>query len=410
MSRRRYVSMKPVESVDRRDFLKVLGTASAAAAGGAVFGMGTASAQETPPPAAPPPEVETNLADFTKVPKGRHALPGPFPGKVVQVTDGRSIKNDKVDEKVVAEMVEKGITTLTGKNMKKSFKMFFEKGDVVGIKINPIGPPLMCSKPEVVAALVAWLEGNGIPRGNIVIWDRFEDMLKEAGYTAERFPGVKIEALQTMAEEGKSFKNDKGEHLSAANFDHDAFYFAKGVVGKGVRGYKDDEFYLNQHVVNDEYSYFGKLVTKRLTKIINVAVFKNASHGISMLTKNLGYGAICNTGRLHAPLGFRVNTEVHAAPAVRDKLVLNVIDGIRGQYDDGPMFNEKFVYPLHTLYFATDPFAADRVGHDQIVEKRKAMEVKHVDNPRFTAYLAQAETLGLGVADPAKIRLVKVVV
>ena len=408
MSRRRYVSMKPVDGVDRRDFLKVLGTASAAAAGGAVFGMRTVSAEETPPPAKPPAEVETNLADFTKVPKGPHALPGPFPGKVVQVTDTRCIKADKVDAKVVAEMVEKGITNLTGKGMKKSFKLFFDKDDVVGIKINPVGPPLMCSKPEVVAALIAWLEKNGVARGNIVIWDRFDDMLKEAGYTAERFPGVRIEALQTMAEEGKSFRNDKGEHLSAANFDRGTYYFAKGVVGKGVPGYKDDEFYLNQHVVNEEYSYFGSLVTKRLTKIINVGVFKNASHGISMLTKNLGYGAICNTGRLHAPLGFRVNTEVLAAPAVRDKLVLNVIDGIRGQYDDGPMMNEKFVYPLHTLYFATDPFAADRVGHDQIIAKRRAMEVKVVEHPRFTDYLAQAERLGLGVTDPAKIKLVKV--
>ncbi len=408
MSRNRYRSMKPVEGVDRRDFLRVLGTASAAAAGGAVFGMRTVSAEETPTAAKPPAVVETNLDDFTRVPRGPHAIPGPFPGKVVQVTDARCIKNDKVDPAVVTEMVEKGITTLTGKSMKKSFKMLFDKSDVVGIKINPVGPPLMCSKPEVVAALIAWLETNGIPRGNIVVWDRFDDMLKEAGYSAERFPGVQVEALQTMAGEGKSFRDEKGEHVSAANFDRSAYYFAKGIVGKGVPGYKDDEFYLNQHVVNEEYSYFGNLVTKKLTKIINVAVFKNASHGISMLTKNLGYGAICNTGRLHAPLGFRVNTEVHAAPPVRDKLVLNVIDGIRGQYDDGPMFNEKFVYPLHTLYFATDPFAADRVGHDQIIAKRRAMEVKVVEHPRFTDYLAQAEKLGLGVTDPAKIRLIKV--
>ena len=37
------------------------------------------------------------------------------------------------------------------------------------------------------------------------------------------------------------------------------------IVGKGVRGYPSDEFYLNQHVFNGEYSYFGKLVTKKLT-------------------------------------------------------------------------------------------------------------------------------------------------
>jgi hypothetical protein len=408
MNRRRYSSMTSMHEAERRAFLKTIGAASAVAAGGAVFGIPALGADEAPPPAKPAAEVRTNLADFTKVARGPHAIPGPFPGKVVQVTDARCLRKDKVDARAVDGMVELGITTLTGVSLKKSFRLLFEPSDVVGIKVNPVGPPLMCSKPEVVAALAAWLEKNGIARRNIVIWDRFDDMLKEAGFTAERFPGLRIEALQTMAGEGKSFRNDKGEHVSAGSFDRTAYYFAEGVVGKGVQGYQDDEFYLNQHVFNDEYSYFGTLVTKRLTKIINVAVFKNAGHGVSMATKNLGYGAICNTGRLHAPLGFRVCTEVLAAPALRDKLVLNVIDGIRGQYDDGPMMNEKFVYPLHTLSFATDPFAADRAGHDQITEKRRAMDVRVSDHPRYTDYFAQAERLGLGVTDPEKIRLVKV--
>ena len=35
-----------------------------------------------------------------------------------------------------------------------------------------------------------------------------------------------------------------------------------------------------------------------------------------MATKNMGYGSICNTGRLHTPLFFNVCTEVLAAPVV----------------------------------------------------------------------------------------------
>jgi len=161
-------------------------------------------------------------------------------------------------------------------------------------------------------------------------------------------------------------------------------------------------------VFNGEYSYYGRLVTREVTKIVNVGAFKNAGHGISMATKNLGYGAICNTGRLHAPLFFRVCTEVLAAPAVRDKLVLSILDGIRGQYDDGPMMNEKFVYPNHSLYFATDPFALDSVGQAQMTAKRKAMGVKISEHSRYTDYLRQAEKLGLGVVDPARVRLVTI--
>jgi len=406
MSRARYTSLKPVLEPDRRDFLKTLGVA---AAGGLVLGVPD-FAEEQPPakPAPPPAEVETNIADFMKVPKGKFALPGPFPGKVVQVTDAKSMKDRSVDPKVVSKMFEKGLTELTGVSPRKSFGLFFTKDDVVGIKVNPVGAPLINTTPALALAVVSWLEASGLPRKNIVIWDRFDDMLKEAGFTAERFPGVRIESLQTMAEDGKPWKNDKGEHPSAANFDKDAYYFAKGVVGAGVKGYESDDAYANQHVFTGEYSYFGKLVTGRLTKIINLAAFKNAGNGISMATKNLGYGAICNTGRLHAPLFFKVCTEVCAAPWVRDKLVLNVTDGIRGQYDGGPMGNEQFYFPNHSLYFATDPFALDRVCHDQIVSKRKAMGVKVNDHPRFTEYLDYAQKLGLGVADPAKIKIYRV--
>jgi hypothetical protein len=406
MSRTRYESLKPALAADRRDFLKTLGVT---AVGGLVLGVPD-FAQEQPAtkPAPPPADVETNIADFMKVPKGKYSIPGPFPGKVVQVTDPKSMKDRKVDAKVVSNMFERGLTQLTGLSPKMSFGLFFTKDDVVGIKVNPVGAPLISTTPALALAVVAWLEANGLPRKNIVIWDRFDDSLKEAGFTPGGFPGIRIEALQTMAEDGKPWKNEKGEHPSAGNFDQEAFYFAKGVSGAGVKGYENDDAYANQHVFAGEYSYFGKLVTRGLTKIVNLAAFKNAGNGISMATKNLGYGAICNTGRLHAPLFFKVCTEVCAAPWVRDKLVLNVTDGIRGQYDGGPMGNEQFSFPNHSLYFATDPFALDRICHDQIVAKRKAMGVKVNDHPRFTDYLDYAQKLGLGVADPAKIKMFKV--
>jgi hypothetical protein len=406
MSRKSYRPMQDPAGVTRREFFKTVGL-GAAAAGGIVLGV-PAFGQEAAKPAAPPPPVETNLADFLKAPKTAHSLPGPFPGKVVQLVDPKCLVDDKPQAAVIREMFTKGLTSLTGKDSKESFGLFFTKDDVVGIKINPVGPPLICVKPELVEAIIDWLTANGLPRERIVIWDRFDYMLKDAGYTAERFPGVQIAGLQTMDEEGNKWRTADGRHVSEDNFDRNVYYFAKGVEGKGVPGYPNDEFYLNQHVFAGEYSYFGKLLTQKLTKIINVAVFKNTGNGISMATKNLGYGAICNTGRLHKPLFFHVCTEVLAAPVIRDKLVLNVTDGIRGQYEDGPMPNPKYVYPLHTLYLATDPFALDMIGHRQMVEKRKAMGITVNEHPRFTEYLRQAQQIGLGVTDPDKIRLVKV--
>jgi hypothetical protein len=398
---RSHVSIDTVFEMNRREFVQTL-TGCTAAAGALMLGV-PASGQEN----GAAPDVVTNIAEFLKVPKTPHSLPGLFPGRVVKVTDPRSLVDEKVDGKVVAEMVERGIRSLTGTSMKKSFRTFFNRDDVVGLKVNPVGPPLISTKPEVVEAVVRWLVDNKLSIRNIVIWDRFDLDLKDAGFTQARFPGVRIHALQTMAEEGHSFRDPAGNHISAGNFDPDVYYLAKGVVGKGVRGYQDDEFYLNQHVFAGEYSYFGKLLTHDITKLVNLAAYKNTGNGISMATKNVGYAAVCNTGRLHAPLGFKVCTEVLAAPPVRDKLVLNITDGLRAQYEGGPDKNEKFIYPNQSLYFATDPFALDAVCHRELVAKRKEMGIAVNEHPRFTEYLSYAEKLGLGVTDPTRIALVR---
>jgi hypothetical protein len=404
MQNHKYISLNSTPSgMQRREFVKALGTCSVAA-GGIALGMRVFGQEKQLPPA----KVETNLDDFMKVPKTRYSLPGPFPGRVIKVTDQRSLQDERFDTKVIAKMFDKGIRQLTGKNMKKSFGMFFEKGDIVGIKVNPVGPPLINTRPEVVDAVIAWLAGNGIPKKNIVIWDRFDYMLTDAGYTPDRFPGVGIVGLQTMDEKGNNWRDKDGNHLSINNFDPKVYYFAKGFVGKNVAGYPNDEFYLNQHVFNGEYSYFGKLLTQKLTKIINVAAYKNTGNGISMACKNMGYGSICNSGRLHAPLGLGVGTEVLAAPVIRDKLVLNVTDGIRAQYEGGPDKNAQFVYANHSLYLATDPFALDMICHNELVAKRKEKGIQVNEHPRFTEYLHNAEKLGLGIADVNKIKLVQV--
>lgn len=399
--RRHYSTLTDSLGFDRRELLRAAGAGAVLLGGRLALGVPVAAAEA-------PPDVTTNIDEFMKVPRGPHALPGPFPGRVVKVVDAKALHGDRVDGEVVREMVEEGITRLTGKGLRASFRLFFTREDVIGLKVNPVGAPLISTRPEVVEAVIRWLADNRVPRRNIVIWDRFEEMLPAAGFTPQRFPGVRIVGMQRMAEEGESFRDLSGRHISAGNFDPEVFYLARGVVGKGVRGYKDDEFYLNQHVFAGEESYFGRLVTQQLTKIVNLAAYKNTGNGISMATKNLGYAAICNTGRLHQPLFFKVCTEVLAAPCIREKLVLNVTDGLRGQYDGGPDKNEQFVYANNALYFATDPFALDMVCHRELLAVRRARGVTVNEHPRFTEYLRYAERLGLGVVAPERLRLVEV--
>jgi hypothetical protein len=402
MNSTRYRSMDMTGRLGRRQFVKAAGAGTAAAS---ALVLAPLTFGQTP---APAPVVTTNIADFQKVPKTPHSLPGPFPGKVVKVTDRRSLVNEKFDAAVINEMVLKGITTLTGRNQHDSFRLLIDPRDIVGLKVNPVGPPLINTRPEVAEAVIRWLVDHGISKSTIVIWDRFDYMLKDAGFTKERFPGIAIEGLQTMDEEGNKWRGPDGKHLSIDNFDQDVYYEAKGALWTSDRNQKNEDGYLNQHVFNGDRSFFGKLVTKRLTRIINLAAYKNTGPAISMATKNMGYGSICNTGRLHAGLSLRVNTEVLAAPVLRDKLALNITDGLRAQYDGGPDKNAQFVYDNHSLYFATDPFALDMACHQELAIKRREQGVTVNDNPRFTEYLRYAETLGLGVVAPDKLTVVKV--
>ncbi len=389
-----YKSPSPDLAVNRRHFLK----SGALAGAGLVLGRPEAWAGDKTSE-----RPATNIDEAMNVPRVPLSLPGTAPGRVVEVADDHIVKDSHIDKAILEQMFDKGMNGLTGVSLKEAFNKWFTARDVVGIKVNPVGPGIISTHLELVDVVIDWLVMQGLPKKNIIIWDRFDYMLTAAGFTTERFPGVGIQGLQTMDEEAYEGKHDDsrwlgpdGKHVSLANFDQDVYYWAD------IDG-PEDKGYLNQHVVNTRKSYFGKLVSRKLTRIINIPVFKNTGNGISMATKNLGYGAVCNTGRLHRPLFFDVCTEVLAFPAIRDKLVLNITDGLRGQYDGGPMPAAEFTYDYNRLFFATDPFALDMVCHHLLVQKRKEMEVKVNEHPRFTRYLNYAQELGLGVTDPEKI-------
>ncbi|MBN2135354.1 MAG: DUF362 domain-containing protein [Acidobacteria bacterium] len=378
--------------LNRREFINVSGAA----------GVGLASMFSMPLIADEKKEeqrIKTNFDEVKDIKRTKHSLPGPFPGKVTEIVNDKVWKNENdVDIDVIRQMVNAGMEELTGKKGPDAWKLFVEPDDIIGIKPNPVGPKIISTTLELVKVVIEELEKAGMKKQNIIIWDRVDVMLSDAGFTKENFPGVGIESMQTIdMSGGTAWKDKNGKHVSEGNFDKDVYYWAD------VEGPNDDA-YLNQNVFNTKYSYFGKLITKKLTKIINLPVLKNTGNGVSMATKNLGYAAIINTNRLHRPLFFDVCTEVLGFPCVRDKLVLNILDGLRGQYEGGPMPNAKYVYKANKLLFATDPFAQDYIGYQEMLKMRKAdTSIKVNESPRYTDYLRYAEKLGLGIGDPKKI-------
>ena len=107
-----------------------------------------------------------------------------------------------------------------------------------------------------------------------------------------------------------------------------------------------------------ETSFFGeddtrsnvvRLVSETLTKIVNVPNLKeHQASGVTGCLKNIAYGNYSNVARSH---NFeKTNTltfigTLAAAEPVRSRVVLNIMDGLRGVWHAGP-FSEMDEIPL----------------------------------------------------------------
>ncbi len=376
----------------RRDFCRVAAATGLAAV--AVHPSLRAQIAQTQKPA-------TNGADALRYPRVATSLPGAYPGRVVRVMHDRAIANNAPDPAVVDAMVARALMDLTGAaSLNAAWRSFVGPDDIVGLKVNPVAGKLLSTSPEIVDAIILQLGKAGIPRNNIVIWDRREFELHEVGFTGERFPGVRIVGTERK-DAGGSFTDANGKLLSEAMIDREWFYWAD------VEESYDAETL--PYMVNEgKYSYFTRIVTKDVTKIINIPILKNAGSSVTLCLKNLAYGTITNTGRLHKQLWSETSAEVPAFPPLRDKVVLNIVDGIRGCYNGGPGANPEFFADFNTVLAGTDPVAVDRVGYDIVLRKRRDEKIQKEESPRGRAFLDLAATMGLGTADSAGITLEEV--
>src|SRR5689334_22309334 len=78
-------------------------------------------------------------------------MPGPFPGRVVAVHHPASISANTYQAEPVRQMMQKGIRELTGApSWIDGWRSLFQKGDVVGIKVSPVGGPNLSSDALVL--------------------------------------------------------------------------------------------------------------------------------------------------------------------------------------------------------------------------------------------------------------------
>lgn len=342
----------------------------------------------------------TNINDAIAVPRKGASMPGKYPGKVIKANHNLSVVDGKPSEEGAYDMLKACMLHLTAKeDLKEAWLQFVGEDDIIGLKVNPVAGKLLTTSHAVTKAVIKQLEEAGISRKNIVIWDRREMQLHETGYTEENYPEITITGTECQDAEGGHY-NAEGRLYSEDRIDKDHYFYAD------VEG-EYDAYTLPYMVNGGKYSYFTKICTRKVTKIINLPILKNAGAAVTLCMKNLAFGSVSNTGRLHKDLWHETSAYVCAFPPLRDKVVLNIVDGLIGCFDGGPSANPQFICNYKTMLVGTDPVAVDRIGHEIVIAKRIEEGVQSEDKPASLTFMNLAQELKLGIADLNKIDLIE---
>ena len=388
--------------LDRRGFLA---TAGAALAAGLLPGKAPAQ-QPAQPPRPDPLTIQSNIRAALCQAKTPSSMPGPYPGIVSEVHLPGALQGMKPVPGAARRMLDAGLCSLTGaKDAREAWRRFVTPGERIGIKFNPVGHKVCGVTWDVIGAVVDGMEAAGIPRKDMLVWHRFNDEHAQTYIPEKVHPGVEAYLLNWFIV--KDGRNTPG---GFERWDENVFYDADVSL-------PDEQNYLEEMFHGGTKSYFPRILTHGraeggVDKVINIPVCKH--HGgpfITMALKNLAFGATSNCPRGHFIIE-RFISEVCAFPPLRDKVVLNIMDGLRAQYDRGPVPAPQFIWPLERLYVASDPVAMDTVGFEVLLAKQletgRLAADKVADFRKRHYGLAVAENLGLGVhkARPIETRTV----
>ena len=201
---------------------------------------------------------------------------------------------------------------------------------------------------EIVAEVVRQLTGIGVPVSQIYVYERFQNQLDEVNYAPHLPDGVQIVAAERANRNVDNSGYDPATYLEADLFGED-----------------------------DTRSNMMRLVSQRLTKIINIPNMKDhGATGVTGCLKNIAYGSFSNVARTHQrgkSHTYSVVGTLAAIEPLRSRTVLQIMDGLRGVWHGGPFARTtRYVFYPRQIMFGTDPVAIDRLLLDIIDNKRSA--------------------------------------
>jgi hypothetical protein len=313
----------------------------------------------------------------------------PTPPKTAQVfvvhdRDATYAYNPNPD--VIQSMVNRALTNLTGKpTVAAAWLSLVSTQDTVGIKVVSTPGATGGTRPAVVAAVVQGLLAAKLPPRQIVVWDKHLADLRLAGYfeLAERF-GTRVAGS------------------AAAGYD-ETNHYDKPFLGQLVWG--DHEFGRRGEGIGRK-SFVSRLVSRELTKIINIAPLLNHNlAGVSGNLFSLTLGSVDNTLRFETDSDRLAAAipEIWAMPGLGDRVVLNVMDALICQYEGRQRPLLHYSTMLNQLWFSKDAVALDVLALEEMNRQRQLHGVSVVTNA--TEVYLNAAIMDLGVSDRSHIRV-----
>ncbi len=271
---------------------------------------------------------------------------------------------------LVRKLLDASLQRLTGAaDVVTAWRSLFKPADRVGIKVNTLG---LSTNPVVVDAVVAGLRQADVPAENILVWDRFDVELQQAGFTLNR----SVDGVRCYGTDAETIGSGYQRKIESS-----------GRIG----------------------SCYSRIIAEKVDALISVPVLKDHSlAGVSLGMKNF-YGAIHNPNKYHDDNCDPFVVDVVSHRFVRPKWRLTVCDATRAQCHAGPARHPGFMWPFGGLIVGTDVVAVDAVGADLVEAERKERGLKPLaEEKRSPRHIATAHARGLGVGDLARIRRIEV--
>lgn len=328
----------------------------------------------TPPlPSLPLPASYKPVPISRKRPPRDTATPVPVPSRAELMAHWPTVEQSRVivvrhsgvladgypNPDIVMQMLDEGMSALAnGAEPLAVWRILFDPQERVLLKVNCIaaGGP---TQPAVTYAIAQRLQDAGLSAENLLIFDRSDHELADAGYAL----------------------NESGI----------------GVQCRGTRG-EGSAAVLTQATVRfwEELDWCDAIVNIPTPKSHGIA-------GVSVAMKN-HYGSVSEPARLHENGCDPAIPELNAHPIICEKTRLHVAAALRVS-----PFDWNAPRPENALLLSFDPVALDTVARDILVRHYQAVGADAGFLVQGAHHLTTAQNLQLGATEPDHINLQEIV-